>query len=96
MQLSDYVYDKYLKPILENESVWRTSEAFYSEFYELIVKIADDDQVKDAEAVLEELIQRREALLEKHPLIDECYFVEVDKDGNHIGNPRLVKGCGLL
>lgn len=96
MTVSEHIYDKYLKPILENADIWRTSEVFFYEFCELAVRLTEDNQVEDIGAVLDELIQRREALLEKYPLIDECYFVEVDKDGNRIGEPRLVKGCGLL
>lgn len=96
MPTSNYIYDTYLKPILENEDIWRVPEAFNNEFYELAIRLPDDDQVKDIGAVLDELVKRRRQLLKKYPLEDEFYVVDVDEEGSQIGEPRLTQVGGRL
>lgn len=92
MSISEADYNRYLKPILNNESMWRESNLFWGvTIYELAEKISNDCRTDDLDIIFDELIAKREQLLAKNPINDICYTVEVGADGNYIEDPLLEK-----
>ncbi len=88
MAVSQEDYDKYMKYILEDESIWNSEGAFYDEFYNMLARLKLDHREDDCEDIIGEAIYRRRELVNKyrqeHPR-GKYRLYEMDEDGNLTG-----------
>ena len=98
MTISKEDYDKYLKHILEDESIWNSQGAFNKELYGLPAKLARDHRVDDAGLIIGELLDKREELREKyeqeHP--KEYRLYETDENGELTGEYEVIKNVARI
>ena len=91
MHISDEDYDKYIKPILDNEDLWLEEDAFYDAvMIDLVSKMYDDHRLDDFHDILMELVVKRKQLLDKLPPL-KGYEIEIDDNGNPVGEPRPIE-----
>lgn len=96
MSISNDDYNRYIKPILDNKDLWVNCNVFQDvTITQLAAKMSIDNRMADFQLVLTELVTRRKQLLED-PSNNEILIVDLDKDGNPIGEPRLEKVWGRL
>ncbi len=89
MPISDDDYNRYLKPCLDNEALWRDEDAFYHFVIdELLPRVSEDNRMDDYSLILRELATKRRQLLDENPI--KGYTIDVDDEGNFVGEFKTV------